>query len=585
MNQQQIDELLDWLHDNDEKTIRSRVQALENDIEIMEDAILDAMQAGDVAEMADFTIALERTAHIYRLVRGYVDILFFAYEYFSANRNPQFRMNIIDDEDATLDNAPEFHRELCAELGQTVKEKRTKHLAWAAPRGTAKTSYLTEIFPIHEVVYRSRRHIVIISETISMAMAFLKYSSRALKENEKLRRDFGEVLYESSAQNREDNQNAFTTITNIRVTISSIDTQFRGATHEGRRPDLIILDDVESRSNTDTEEKRKKNREWFNKVIIPAMDIKKGALLFMGTIVQAESLLVDVLNRPTFDSQIFRSIISYPANPQLWQEWSQIFKDNEGGNGLRDSYAFYLEHQAAMEEGVAVIWPARFPYLELMKKKMEIGDDDFNSEYQNIATVDEGERVFNVDAFSYFEQHKVESKPGYLRRDLQIVSFWDPAAGVSKKGDYNAVLTVARDNTTGKIYVLDAWAKKCSYKEAMNYSLEVIKKYEPNLFGVESINSAISFYDQLVALTEQVGVYQRFKAIKPQTKKEDRIATLQPLFENETLKLRRTQSLLLDMLRDFPNGKHDDLPDALASAVALLAFKQRRVWSTKPEGL
>ena len=73
-------------------------------------------------------------------------------------------------------------------------------------------------------------------------------------------------------------------------------------------------------------------------------------------------------------------------------------------------------------------------------------------------------------------------------------------------------------------------------------------------------------------------------ACNPKAKKEDRIQILEPLFETGYLRLKRSQRLLLEQLLVFPQGEHDDLPDALASAVDLAGKTRQRTHYIKPEG-
>ena len=81
------------------------------------------------------------------------------------------------------------------------------------------------------------------------------------------------------------------------------------------------------------------------------------------------------------------------------------------------------------------------------------------------------------------------------------------------------------------------------------------------------------------------GLYAtRIKACNPRAKKEDRIQILEPLFETGYLRLKRSQRMLLEQLLVFPQGEHDDLPDALASVVDLAGKTRQRTHYQKPVG-
>src|SRR5699024_8476240 len=147
--------------------------------------------------------------------------------------------------------------------------------------------------------------IIIISETANMAQSFIEYISSNLKENPKIREDFGELLSLNSRHNPEDNKESFVTHSAIKVQASSIGGQLRGSRFNQSRPDLLILDDVESAKNTNTQDLRDKSLHWLNSVIEPIGDPARAAILYMGTLVHGQGLLPDVLSRPEYDSKIY----------------------------------------------------------------------------------------------------------------------------------------------------------------------------------------------------------------------------------------------------------------------------------------
>ncbi len=102
---------------------------------------------------------LREVEKLRRVERGYGDVLYFAYEYFSEDRNPGNDDNLIP-AGVTIDTAPEFHRELTAMLDSVTLEKRNARIAYACPRGHGKSAYLSNVFPTHQVVYELRKYIL-----------------------------------------------------------------------------------------------------------------------------------------------------------------------------------------------------------------------------------------------------------------------------------------------------------------------------------------------------------------------------------------------------------------------------------------
>src|SRR5699024_9684854 len=107
------------------------------------------------------------------------------------------------------DEAAEFHIEITDIMNDVSNEHINAKIAVAAPRGHAKSSYLSKDFPIHELVYRRRKYILIISETPRVAKGNLDWIRDQIKYNKKLRQDFGELLSPRDKANIQDNNEGF----------------------------------------------------------------------------------------------------------------------------------------------------------------------------------------------------------------------------------------------------------------------------------------------------------------------------------------------------------------------------------------
>ena len=92
------------------------------------------------------------------------------------------------------ENAPNFHQELCGILNE-LEFNPTKKIGWSVPRGHGKSAYLSNVFPVHQIVYKKRNYVLIVSETEKMAQRFVEWVGDQLKFNKKLREDFVNVLF------------------------------------------------------------------------------------------------------------------------------------------------------------------------------------------------------------------------------------------------------------------------------------------------------------------------------------------------------------------------------------------------------
>lgn len=380
--------------------------------------------------MDDLLADLRELEQLKRIQRAEHDVLFFMYEYFSEELNPENPGNLIP-AGTTIDQAADFHRELCEMLDAVTRGEVQSHIGWAVSRNHAKTAYLSNGFMCHQVVFRHRKYIVEISETTDVAGDFISWTKMQLKYNSKLKEDFGELLYEQSSRNELDNKYEFITTSGTKVEAKGTGTQMRGLRYLNTRPDLFLLDDLESNQNTNTKELREKNLHWFQSEMLQAMD-RDALCVYMGTIVHYDSLLNHVVAKSReFKSKKFPAILAFSERPDLWEEWRKLYNDdNDAAKDNADG--FYYANKEEMLRGTQTLWADRYDYKYFMQKREEMGAKAFNQEYMN-NPIDEESQIFNLDSFYYYEEADLDLS------QCDIFGAVDFAMG-KEKGDYSALI-------------------------------------------------------------------------------------------------------------------------------------------------
>lgn len=578
MEQEEVVGLVDRKYIVDKEARRQRIRLLAE--------ILDTFQvlaAKGILPNSKKALAYdykEEFEALHRIDRSEKDQLFFAYTYFSEDENPDNQGNLIP-AGISIEDAPEFHIELTGIMNTLSTEEINKRIAWSAPRGHAKSAYLSNVLPIHQTIFGKRKYILIISETDAASKKFVEWVANELKFNTKLRRDFGELLSPNKGQNDKDNQESFLTNMGTLVEATSIGKQLRGKRNGASRPDLVICDDLESGKNTNTSELIAKNIDWFDKVVLPIGDPDRTAFVYMGTTVVSNGLLQHVQNKSDFHSRTYAAIVEQPNRGDLWDEFETMLRDVENPTRLQEAKDFYQLNKEEMDEGVEVLWETRWSFFDLMVQKANMTSRAFNSEFMN-NPIDTENAIFKLDMLTYFDYDELNER----QKHFEYYSAWDIALGKNNRSDYNAIVTVARDKRTGVFFVVDAWAKKVPAHEALQQCLKVMRKYRPKVFAVETVAAQHDFYRQLKEAMTKGGIYgTKLHPINSRTKKEERIEMLEPLVENGALRFMRHQRLLLEQLEQFPNGTNDDLPDALQMAVDMGTKMKRRTYYKKPKGL
>lgn len=546
----------------------------------------DAMVAeyerlADDKELTDYDIDQWETidAELEKLRRVHdceYDLLRFVYEYFSEDMNPGNPDNLIP-AGQRLTDAADFHRTLCALLDDVTRGNTSTNVAWSVGRRHAKTAYLSNGNLCKNTVYRHKRYIVEISETTDVAGDFIQWTRNQLVLNEKLREDFGELLHEKKSLNDVDNKYEFITKSGTKVESKGMGTQMRGLRHGSARPDLFLLDDLESKENTNTPELRAKNLKWFRAEMLEALAIG-GICIFMGTILHYDSLLNHVLTkRKDFISRKFPAILSWSEREDLWEEWRRLYNEDRP-DAVARADAFYAGNKAEMDRGTSVLWPQMYTYKYFMEKREAMGSAEFNREYLGNA-IDEETQVFNPEHFTYYTDEDI--------RDLNLDYFCgiDFAMG-KEKGDYSAIITLARNRETGVCYVVDAFLKRVHPDVLLNEVVERTMRYQYDGIAVEAQQAQEWFANKLAEALRQRGypTHRRLKEIKQRMRKALRIESLLPDIQNGRIRFRRDQRLLIEMFEMYPNHNFDDGPDCLHMAYNATDMKRKQI-TNKPAWL
>lgn len=208
-------------------------------------------------------------------------------------------------------------------------------------------------------------------------------------------------------------------------------------------------------------------------------------------------------------------------------------------------------------------WENRFDLSELEKIRKQIWDYFFMSQYMQ-DPINEWWWDFKRDYFQYYQEH---NKP----QDLEIVTFIDPAISQKQEADNTAIVTIWLDRRSNNIYVLDVICWKMLPDEIIDNVFKTYLKWKPRRIWIE-----IVAYQKMLALEirKQMNIRNIFfvlDEINPQWEKQARIRTiLQPRYSNASMFHNNTCTDLEFELLKFPNWKHDDMADSLASAVAML---------------
>lgn len=498
---------------------------------------------------------------------GAIDLEFFGKAYLShyfVRKTPEFHRNLdrIWQGGVLKGNIPSSKDE-----SNRISRLPGCRRAVAAPRGHAKSTNLTFKDDLHAILYEYKHYILILSDSSDQAEGFLEDIRSELEENQAIIEDFGEL------QGKVWRNDVLLTSTNIKIEAIGSGKKVRGRRHKNWRPDLIVLDDVENDDNVRTLEQRKKLENWFFKAVSKAGDDYTD-IVYIGTILHYDSLLSKVLKNPAYKSVKYKAVISFARQKDLWEAWEGIYNDLFNDDREKDALDFFQDHKTEMLEGTEVLWEAKLSYYDLMVMKVSEGDASFNSEEQN-EPINPEDCLFNEEWFDYYNESAIDFK----EKRFRFFGFVDPSLGKSKKSDFSAIITIAKDAQSGYMYVLDADIERRHPDRIITDVLEKEKwllntfgrGYEK--FGCETNQFQWFLKEEMAKASAKESLYLPIEEVNQNSDKTMRIQTLQPDIKNKYIKFNIRHKRLMEQLKYFPLASNDDGPDALEACRSLCKIK------------
>ena len=208
---------------------------------------------------------------------------------------------------------PPFH----SDIYRALSDDGARRVAIAAPRGTAKSTTTSLIFPLWRAAFKRSDEdlfIVIISESQAQSINFLSRLKYHLGNSERFKVLFGD-LGPTTAKRW---TNTDVVLANgTRIIAVGTGQRVRGFIEGDTRPNLIIVDDFESELNAFTAEARVKNRRWMTEAVIPSLS-DDGKIVMIGTVISEDCFLYWVKESSAW--QVLWYAITQDDGKSIWPD-------------------------------------------------------------------------------------------------------------------------------------------------------------------------------------------------------------------------------------------------------------------------
>jgi len=469
-------------------------------------------------------------------------------------------------------------------------------MAIVLPRKHAKSTLITFGLVMYFILFRKKKFILIISNTLDQAEHFLeriKYylqTSKVLALFPSLRGEmtdeqFGDDVYEEGRLKKVWNSRKVRLPTGQYIAVAGAKKSLRGLISIDDRPDLVINDDIEDRKNTNTPELISALLDWFYEVILP-IGSDDCQFVNIGTIVNRASLLPTLLKNPEWKSLECEAIMDKNEYISKLKAFDETLDISE----VEALETIEWEGQS----GMVPIWYTRYSlgYYEHKKRDYEFSNrlPSFYQEYFNRSKSKSSDALAHMkfvdaeffEAGSYTFMRLLNGKTFPNGSDTCNVKFFggiDFAYQTNPINDDTAIVILAA-TPFKQLYVVDGYLGKIGIDDIERKFWDLYFKWEWESFGIDANANQIvmkHLLSQRCGTTSEKGVIYPELDLDPLTsslRKSVRIEAILTAYWQFLYIFRDlpSRSKLEDQIRELGETTHDDYADALSLALEVVWY-------------
>ena len=330
---------------------------------------------------------------------------------------------------------PQFHREAWEMYASDHPQ-----VMCIAPREHAKSTSLTTVYILAEALFRSSDYIMLVGSTEEFAAEQLGNITDELRSNEDIIREFGVKGFEIDS--RTDIIVVMADGHKFRILCRGAEQRIRGRLWKGKRPNLLVGDDLEDDEQVENADRRAKFRRWFFRAAKQALG-RYGKTRLHGTILHDDSLL----NR-------------LRAN----KSWRHL----------------YYKAHTAFDDFSDILWSEQWPESRLRLRRQEFIDAQdaagYSQEFLN-DPLDNSEAYLRKDDFVKMSEDDYDC-------DKIVCAAADFAVSRADKANRTS-FTVGGKDTRNLLHIIDQRTGRWDPLEWIEEMFSIQRRWKPEVFWVE----------------------------------------------------------------------------------------------------
>ena len=318
----------------------------------------------------------------------------------------------------------------------------------------------------------------------------------------------------------------------------------------GKGANLACVDDIVSEQDMFSKTTHDNVYEWYQSGLYSRRQPERNAFVIMMTRWRTDDLcgrlLADAITKPDADQW---TNVSIPAI--LDQASADLLNECANDPHIETPYTYSAGDSFS---------PRRWPLKELMRTKHTLGRKAFASLYQQSPVIEGG----NIIQTEWWKPWRDDAE---LPRIEYILQSYDTAFEEGEANDFSARVTlgVFKRNSDNRMCVLllEVMNERLTFPNLLAEALDSYKEYKPDRVIVEKAASGIPLIQEF----RKRGI--PVTPIPPKGSKIARANAAAIMFEQGAVYYprKRWAQDVIDECAAFPNGAHDDIPDAMFHAL------------------
>ena len=419
----------------------------------------------------------------------------------------------------------EFHYDFIQDI-EDLDSGIIREVLWIGFRECAKTTF-AQFANMWFLAYKKRVYINVDAYSGTNSERSLFDIAYHLLNNQRLIADFGNIYTRKRGlndmkQNKVDN---FTTENGCRIEASTTQIDVRGRKHLKYRPDFRWVDDFETHDTKDSE--------------AVTTDIRNNITSAMGGM-EGNACQLYTANYLTEYGNVQWLIDRAKEDPKIRIRNIPVIQD--GKPTWPSKYA--LTDQEAVAENK----------ISLEDRERQLGHLVFSYEMMN-QPIDETVAEFKREWVKY----TLPAMLDHIQTNCYVTI--DSAVSEKESADFTGVCInkISKDN----IWYMKSYRLKMNSKDLIDHIFYLHDTYKPIEIGIEKTTFTLAIKPFFEDEMRKRNKFIRITELEhKQTNKETRIRGLIPRLQSGSIVFLEKSLTLLDEMRTFPNGQHDDELDA-----------------------